>query len=146
MLHHHSIHADLPLGFPRVCNGKINQSFLGGSCPHEACVPHHILSECAKELDRAKWFSGQLWFPEFDPKKVSILDCIELVKEGEEWKLNIPAVLTETRKNAVGVFAERVKGYSKEFSNIRIYINNDRYTPEQFENEIISKLRDMKAR
>jgi len=44
--------------------------FLGGSCPHEACVPHHILSECAKELDRAKWFSGQLWFPEFDPKKV----------------------------------------------------------------------------
>ena len=56
--------------------------FLGGSCPHEACVPHHILSECAKELDRAKWFSGQLWFPEFDPKKVSILDCIELVKEG----------------------------------------------------------------
>ena len=56
--------------------------FLGGSCPHEACVPHHILSECATELDRARWFSDQLWFPKFDPKNVSILEIIELVKEG----------------------------------------------------------------
>jgi dihydrolipoamide dehydrogenase len=24
--------------------------FLGGSCPHQACVPHHLFSECAREL------------------------------------------------------------------------------------------------
>ena len=26
--------------------------FLGGSCPHQACVPHHLFSEAAEELDR----------------------------------------------------------------------------------------------
>src|SRR5260221_9713927 len=25
--------------------------FLGGSCPHLACVPHHLFSEAARELD-----------------------------------------------------------------------------------------------
>jgi dihydrolipoamide dehydrogenase len=25
--------------------------FLGGSCPHQACVPHHLFSEAAAELD-----------------------------------------------------------------------------------------------
>ncbi|MGD0062509.1 MAG: hypothetical protein ABSB76_03605, partial [Streptosporangiaceae bacterium] len=28
--------------------------FLGGSCPHQACVPHHLFSECARELDLAR--------------------------------------------------------------------------------------------
>ena len=28
--------------------------FLGGSCPHQACVPHHLFSEAAKELDQAQ--------------------------------------------------------------------------------------------
>src|SRR5205814_972671 len=38
--------------------------FLGGSCPHLACVPHHLFSEAARELDLMRWFSGKLWFPD----------------------------------------------------------------------------------
>ena len=56
--------------------------FLGGSCPHEACVPHHVFSDCARQLDLQRWFSGQLWFPEFDAKKVSVLEIIEMFKRG----------------------------------------------------------------
>ena len=37
--------------------------FLGGSCPHQACVPHHLFSEAAEELDRMRWFSDELFFP-----------------------------------------------------------------------------------
>ena len=40
--------------------------FLGGSCPHQACVPHHLFSEAAALLDRARWFSDELFFPPFD--------------------------------------------------------------------------------
>jgi dihydrolipoamide dehydrogenase len=32
--------------------------FLGGSCPHQACVPHHLFSEAAKELDQARALAG----------------------------------------------------------------------------------------
>ena len=39
--------------------------FLGGSCPHEACVPHHVFSDCARQLDLQRWFSGQLWLVEY---------------------------------------------------------------------------------
>src|SRR5581483_1750754 len=56
--------------------------FLGGSCPHEACVPHHVFSDCARLLDVQRWFSGQLWFPEFGSTKVSIIEIIELFKGG----------------------------------------------------------------
>ena len=38
--------------------------FLGGSCPHNACVPHHVFSDCAAELMLARTFSGSLWFPD----------------------------------------------------------------------------------
>ncbi|MFN8456195.1 MAG: hypothetical protein U0401_16260 [Anaerolineae bacterium] len=41
---------------------------LGGSCPHQACVPHHLFSEAARELDLMRWFSGKLWFPDFTGK------------------------------------------------------------------------------
>jgi pyruvate/2-oxoglutarate dehydrogenase complex dihydrolipoamide dehydrogenase (E3) component len=54
--------------------------FLGGSCPHQACVPHHLFSEAARELDLARSLSGQLWFPEFDEKRASILAVIELFR------------------------------------------------------------------
>ncbi|MGH9001292.1 MAG: FAD-dependent oxidoreductase [Acidimicrobiia bacterium] len=57
-------------------------SFLGGSCPHEACFPHHVFSECAKELDLQRHMAGRLWFPEFDEKAVRILDVIELFRQG----------------------------------------------------------------
>ena len=56
--------------------------FLGGSCPHQACVPHHLFSEVARELDLARWMSGRLWFPEFDDKRASIREVVELFRSG----------------------------------------------------------------
>ena len=56
--------------------------FLGGSCPHLACVPHHLFSEAARELDLARTLSGRFWFPEFDESKASVLDMVELFKSG----------------------------------------------------------------
>lgn len=56
--------------------------FLGGSCPHQACVPHHLFSEAARELDLARTLSGRFWFPEFDESKASILDMVELFLSG----------------------------------------------------------------
>ncbi len=54
--------------------------FLGGSCPHQACVPHHLFSEAAEELDRMRWFSDELFFGKFDPSKASILDLVKLFR------------------------------------------------------------------
>ena len=56
--------------------------FLGGSCPHQACVPHHLFSEAAALLDRARWFSGELFFPPFDASRASILQLVELFRAG----------------------------------------------------------------
>jgi dihydrolipoamide dehydrogenase len=56
--------------------------FLGGSCPHQACVPHHLFSEAARELDLARWMSGQLWFEDFEDKRASILQMVELFRAG----------------------------------------------------------------
>ncbi len=56
--------------------------FLGGSCPHQACVPHHLFSEAAEELDRMKWFSDELFFPKFDPSRASILALVKLFLAG----------------------------------------------------------------
>ncbi|HWC27979.1 MAG TPA: FAD-dependent oxidoreductase, partial [Solirubrobacteraceae bacterium] len=56
--------------------------FLGGSCPHQACVPHHLFSEAAALLDRARWFSDELFFPPFDPSRASILELVELFRAG----------------------------------------------------------------
>jgi 2-oxopropyl-CoM reductase (carboxylating) len=56
--------------------------FLGGSCPHQACVPHHLFSEAAEELDRMRWFSDELFFPKFDPSRASILALVKLFLAG----------------------------------------------------------------
>jgi 2-oxopropyl-CoM reductase (carboxylating) len=56
--------------------------FLGGSCPHQACVPHHLFSECARELDLARHMAGQLWFGEFDPSRARIHDIVGLFRRG----------------------------------------------------------------
>ena len=56
--------------------------FLGGSCPHQACVPHHLFSEAARELDYLRWNSSTLWFPEFDASRARILDLITLFRSG----------------------------------------------------------------
>ena len=54
--------------------------FLGGSCPHQACVPHHLFSEAAKELDQAQALAGRLWYGRFDPDAASILELVELFR------------------------------------------------------------------
>jgi Pyruvate/2-oxoglutarate dehydrogenase complex, dihydrolipoamide dehydrogenase (E3) component, and related enzymes len=56
--------------------------FLGGSCPHQACVPHHLFSEAAEELDRARWFSDELFYPKFDASRASILEMVKLFLAG----------------------------------------------------------------
>jgi pyruvate/2-oxoglutarate dehydrogenase complex dihydrolipoamide dehydrogenase (E3) component len=56
--------------------------FLGGSCPHQACVPHHLFSDVAAELDLARWFSGTLFFPQWDPSRARILDIVNLFRAG----------------------------------------------------------------
>jgi pyruvate/2-oxoglutarate dehydrogenase complex dihydrolipoamide dehydrogenase (E3) component len=56
--------------------------FLGGTCPHQACVPHHLFSDVAAELDLWRWFSGQLFFPEWDASHASILEIIRLFLRG----------------------------------------------------------------
>lgn len=56
--------------------------FLGGSCPHNACVPHHLVSECAAELMLARTLSGELWFPDMDGVVTSIKEVIDVFKKG----------------------------------------------------------------
>ena len=56
--------------------------FLGGSCPHQACVPHHLFSEAAREMDLARHMAGRLWYPPFDEKRASIQEIVDLFKAG----------------------------------------------------------------
>ncbi len=56
--------------------------FLGGSCPHNACVPHHLFSECAAELMLARTFSGSLWFPDMNGRITSIKEVVDLFRRG----------------------------------------------------------------
>ena len=56
--------------------------FLGGSCPHNACVPHHLFSECAAELMLARTFSGSLWFPDMTGRITSIKEVFDLFRRG----------------------------------------------------------------
>ena len=56
--------------------------FLGGSCPHNACVPHHLFSDCAAELMLARTFSGTLWFPEMTGRRTSIKEVVDLFRRG----------------------------------------------------------------
>lgn len=96
--------------------------FLGGSCPHQACVPHHLFSEAARELDLMRWFSGRLWFPEFRDQRASILEMVRLFKAGRvsahafmnwqskeqldlEFILNAPATIID--EHTVEVAGER---------------------------------------
>jgi 2-oxopropyl-CoM reductase (carboxylating) len=96
--------------------------FLGGSCPHQACVPHHLFSEAAREMDYMRWNSDTLWFSKFEENRASILDMIELFKKGRnnahafmnwqskeqldmEYILNAEATVID--KNTVEVNGER---------------------------------------
>lgn len=55
--------------------------FLGGSCPHQACVPHHLFSDIAKELDLAKALEGTLWYDKFDPERASLREIVSLFRD-----------------------------------------------------------------
>jgi dihydrolipoamide dehydrogenase len=96
--------------------------FLGGSCPHQACVPHHLFSEAAREMDYMRWNSDTLWFPKFEEGRASIVDMIRLFKKGRnnahafmnwqskeqldmEYILNADATVVD--KNTVEVNGER---------------------------------------
>jgi pyruvate/2-oxoglutarate dehydrogenase complex dihydrolipoamide dehydrogenase (E3) component len=54
--------------------------FLGGSCPHNACVPHHLFSDCAAELMLARSFSGRFWFPKMEGVVTSIKEIVDLFR------------------------------------------------------------------
>jgi pyruvate/2-oxoglutarate dehydrogenase complex dihydrolipoamide dehydrogenase (E3) component len=56
--------------------------FLGGSCPHQACVPHHLFSDCAAQLMLERSFSGKLWFQDLGDKMVSIKSIVEVFRAG----------------------------------------------------------------
>ena len=88
--------------------------FLGGSCPHNACVPHHLFSDCAAELMLARTFSGSLWFPDLRGRMVSIKEIVDLFRRGRtgphavmnyqskeqldiEFVLNAPARILDAR-------------------------------------------------
>jgi dihydrolipoamide dehydrogenase len=74
--------------------------FLGGSCPHQACVPHHLFSEAAREMDYMRWHSGMLWFGEFDEKRASIRELVELFKAGRN---NAHAFMNWQSKEQLGM-------------------------------------------
>ena len=56
--------------------------FLGGSCPHNACVPHHLFSECAAELMLQRTMAGKLWFPAMKGVVTSIKDVVDVFRKG----------------------------------------------------------------
>ncbi len=56
--------------------------FLGGSCPHNACVPHHLFSEVAAELMLARTFSGEYWFPNMDGVVTNMKEIVDLFRAG----------------------------------------------------------------
>ena len=56
--------------------------FLGGSCPHHACVPHHVFSDAAAQLLLERTFSGRLWFQDMRDKTVSIKAVVEMFRQG----------------------------------------------------------------
>ncbi|MDO9073846.1 MAG: FAD-dependent oxidoreductase, partial [Rubrivivax sp.] len=56
--------------------------FLGGSCPHNACVPHHVFSDCAAELMLQRTFGGTLWFQNMDGVRTSIKEVVDLFRRG----------------------------------------------------------------
>lgn len=88
--------------------------FLGGTCPHNACVPHHLFSECAAELMLMRTFSGRLWFQDMTGVVTSIKDVVDVFRAGRigphaimnfqskeqldlEYVLNAPARIIDAR-------------------------------------------------
>ena len=74
--------------------------FLGGSCPHQACVPHHLFSDCAAQLMLERTFSGKLWFQNLNGKPVSIKAIVELFRSG---RVGPHAVMNYQSKELLGL-------------------------------------------
>jgi pyruvate/2-oxoglutarate dehydrogenase complex dihydrolipoamide dehydrogenase (E3) component len=74
--------------------------FLGGSCPHQACVPHHLFSDCAAQLMLERTFSGQLWFQQFKDNVVSIKSIIDFFRCG---RVGPHAVMNYQSKEQLGL-------------------------------------------
>jgi pyruvate/2-oxoglutarate dehydrogenase complex dihydrolipoamide dehydrogenase (E3) component len=56
--------------------------FLGGSCPHNACVPHHVFSDVAAQLMLERTFSGRLWFQDLAGRMTSIKEIVDMFRRG----------------------------------------------------------------
>ncbi|WP_020660445.1 FAD-dependent oxidoreductase [Amycolatopsis benzoatilytica] len=74
--------------------------FLGGSCPHQACVPHHLFSEAAALLERERRLAGKLWFRQPGELKVSMLELIEAFRN---LRNSAHAVMNFQTKSQLGV-------------------------------------------
>lgn len=100
--------------------------FLGGSCPHNACVPHHLVSECAAQLMLERTFSGRFWFQDMTGKLVSMKEIMDLFKSGRvaphaimnfqskeqldlEYVLNAPATIIDNHTVEVAGLRFRAK-------------------------------------
>jgi 2-oxopropyl-CoM reductase (carboxylating) len=81
--------------------------FLGGSCPHQACVPHHLFSDCAAQLMLERTFSGQLWFQQIKDKVVSMKSIVEFFRCG---RVGPHAVMNYQSKEQLGLeFAQNAE-------------------------------------
>ena len=101
--------------------------FLGGSCPHQACVPHHMFSECARELDLARHMQGRLWYPPFDDKQASILQIIDLFKAGRSYPHAIMNWQSKEQLNMefiLNVPASIIDGHTVEVEGQRFHAKN----------------------
>jgi 2-oxopropyl-CoM reductase (carboxylating) len=100
-------------GIGRVARAAAAERTGLRSCPHNACVPHHLFSDCAAELMLARTFSGSLWFPEMTGRITSIKEVVDLFRRGRtgphavmnyqskqldlEFVLNAPARIPDAR-------------------------------------------------
>ena len=98
--------------------------FLGGSCPHEACVPHHVFSEAAKEIDYARNFAGQFWYPEWDDEKASILEVRDFFLENRD---NAHAIMNFQSKEQLDL-EFILDAYATVIDNHTVEVAGQRYT------------------
>ena len=101
--------------------------FLGGSCPHQACVPHHLFSDCAAQLMLERTFSGKLWFQNLNDKIVSIKSIVELFRSG---RVGPHAVMNYQSKELLGlefvlnVEAKLINAHSIQAGDIKFQAKN----------------------
>ncbi len=101
--------------------------FLGGSCPHQACVPHHLFSDCAAQLMLERTFSGKLWFQNLNDKIVSIKSIVELFRSG---RVGPHAVMNYQSKEMLGLEfvlnaeAKIINAHNVQAGDLKFYTKN----------------------